>query len=256
MPELPEVEGFRQLAEKAVGRKIDGIVADDVWYLKRGATPLLLKKALAKHEFTGTRRVGKLLMLDIDTGDVLGLRFGMSGRLFVDGIDRRGHNLDPQREKWDRFVVHFKDGGDLRMRDARRLGGVELLPRDDQLGPDAPELTLDHLRISLQRSPAPVKARVMNQHVVAGVGNLLADEIFWRAGIDPGRESRSLDDGELSRLHTSIVATVQDLMITGSHSGEVHPHRQAGGRCPLDGAELIRRTIGGRTTWSCPQHQT
>ena len=96
----------------------------------------------------------------------------------------------------------------------------------------------------------------MDQRRVAGLGNLLADEILWRARLDPARESGALTTGERRRLHGQLRATVAQLEARGgSHMGDLQIARVRGGRCPKDGAELSRRTVGGRTTYSCPVHQ-
>jgi formamidopyrimidine-DNA glycosylase len=96
----------------------------------------------------------------------------------------------------------------------------------------------------------------MDQRRVAGLGNLLADETLWRAGLDPARPAGSLSTGERRRLHRQIRSTVAQLEARGgSHMGDLQLARVRGGQCPKDGAELARRTVGGRTTYSCPVHQ-
>lgn len=261
MPELPEVELYRRLAERALGRAIAGVDAPDAWYLKGGLTGSVASSVLVGRTFVAARRVGKLLLLDCsgDDGLVLGLRFGMSGRLIVDGVagvDDLLYSSNRELEQWDRFAVRFADGGALRMRDPRRLGGVSIDPDEGRLGPDAATLTVAELRRALDGSHAPLKARVMDQARIAGVGNLIADEALWRAGLDPARAAGSLSPAEVRRLQRHIVATVDDFVRNGgSHTGVLLPHRVDGGRCPRDGTALIRRTIGGRTTWSCPGHQ-
>jgi formamidopyrimidine-DNA glycosylase len=158
--------------------------------------------------------------------------------------------------EWDRFALGFTDGGVLRMQDPRRLGGVLLDPDEEALGPDALSLTLTQLRSALADSAAPLKARLMDQHRVAGLGNLLTDEILWRAGLDPNRPTRELDDGEVKRLHRQIRASLDRMWARGgSHTGDLQDARTRGGLCPKDGTPLLRRTIGGRTTYSCPLHQ-
>src|SRR5690606_7502787 len=116
--------------------------------------------------------------------------FGMTGRLLVDGgaaIDRLEYSSDRNDPGWDRFVLTFREGGDLRLRDPRRLGGIELDPDESRLGPDALGLTPAQLRRALDGSAQPLKARLLDQARIAGIGNLLADEILWRAGLDPAR---------------------------------------------------------------------
>jgi formamidopyrimidine-DNA glycosylase len=96
----------------------------------------------------------------------------------------------------------------------------------------------------------------MHQEALAGIGNLLVDELLWRAGLDPARPAGSLDRDEVAGLHRALRATLRELLARGgSHTGDLQDERRVGGRCPRDGAELERRTIGGRTTYSCPVHQ-
>ena len=259
MPELLEVEAYRQLADKAVGRRIASVDASDAWFLKGGVTEGVVRDALVGRQFSDTRRVGKLLLMDLDDGATLGLRFGMTGRLLVDdaiGVNELQYSSHRLDEGWDRFVVHFDDGGHLRINDPRRLGGVELDPDESRLGPDAAAITYRELADALDASVAPLKARLMDQRRVAGLGNLLTDETLWRAGLDPARPAGSLSTGERRRLHRQIRSTVVQLEARGgSHMGDLQLARVRGGQCPKDGAELARRTVGGRTTYSCPVHQ-
>ena len=259
MPELPEVEAYRRLAHRALGRRVSDVVAPDAWYLKGGLTAEAVQAALRGQQFAAARRIGKLLLLDTDAGSVLGLRFGMTGRLFVDGtagVDALVYASNRALGTWDRFALRFDDGGDLVVRDPRRLGGVELDPDEALLGPDALGLTPAVLSRALAGSSAPVKARLMDQQRLAGVGNLVADETLWRAGLDPGRPAGSLSAAEVRRLHRHLRGTLADhIERGGSHTGRLMPERRPGGVCPKDGTPLVRRRIGGRTTWSCPAHQ-
>lgn len=259
MPELPEVEYYRRLAERALHRVVAGVDAPDAWFLKGGLTGRELQDLLLGRQLTAARRIGKLLLLDTDSGPVVGLRFGMTGRLLVDGsagIDDLVYGSARDEPAWDRVTFRFTDGGDLRIRDPRRLGAVVLDPDEARLGEDALTVTAAGLRRALATSTAPLKARLMDQARLAGVGNLTADEVLWRASLDPARPAGALDDAELRRLHRHLRATLDDLVAGGgSHTGTLQAHRVQGGRCPRDGTELVRRTVGGRTTWSCPRHQ-
>jgi formamidopyrimidine-DNA glycosylase len=314
VPELAEVEAYRRLAaERALERPIAAVVAPDAWYLKGGLTASELAPQLVGRRLVGTERLGKLLMLPTsDDGPVLGLRFGMSGRLVVDGmvgVPDLVYSSNRVEARWDRFALEFADGGRLSMRDPRRLGGVTLDPAVTRMGPDALTVTLGQLRRALapgRRSlaatttraagtstststststgtgtststgtgtsagtsagttapPDPastktsLKARLMDQSRLAGVGNLAADEILWRAGLDPTRPASSLTDADLRRLLRHLRATLRDFLERGgSHTGELMPERHPGGLCPKDGTPLRRATVATRTTWWCPAHQ-
>jgi formamidopyrimidine-DNA glycosylase len=264
MPEILEVELYRTLAEKALWRPIEQVWMVDSRYGRGGTTPRRLQSALSGHEFTEARRRGKLLLLDTEDGPTLGVRFGMTGGLVVDGVaalDRLRYGPGVFDDKWVRARVTFSDGGDLLLHDPRRFGSLELAPNEGRLGPDALTVTLPELRAALggagaqgSRS-APLKARLLDQERLAGVGNLLADEMLWRAGLDPGRRT-PLSDSELRALHKSLRATLRQLGGRGgSHMGALMEERRTGGHCPKDGAELRTAAVGGRTTWWCPLHQ-
>jgi formamidopyrimidine-DNA glycosylase len=129
-------------------------------------------------------------------------------------------------------------------------------PNEALLGVAALAVTPRHLAAALDASAAPLKARLLDQSRIAGLGNLLTDEALWRAGLDPARPAGSLDGTEVRRLHRHLRATVEELLAAGgSHTGRLQPARVRGGTCPRDGTPLLRRTVGGRTTYSCPRHQ-
>ena len=259
MPELPEVEAYRRLGERALHRRVAEVVAPDAWFLKAGLTPEHLAAVVTGCCFTAARRIGKLMLLDTDGGATVGLRFGMTGRLLVDGhagVEELEYSSVRDEPAWDRVGFRFADGGDVRIRDPRRLGGVLLDPDEGRLGVDALTVTPGGLRAALGASTAPLKARLMDQAHLAGVGNLIADETLYRAGLDPTRPAGSLGPAELRRLHRALRTTVGLLIERGgSHTGELQPARRPGGTCPRDGSPLVRRTVGGRPTWSCPRHQ-
>jgi formamidopyrimidine-DNA glycosylase len=253
-----EVETYRRQAEALVGRTVARLDAPDAWYVKR-SSPDEVVAAVTGRTIDGVRRIGKLLVLDLDDGTRLGLRFGMSGRLLVDGgaaIDRLQYASGRNNPAWDRFGLQFTDGSDLRIRDPRRLGGVELEPDEGRLGVDAQGARLRHVEAALRRSRAPLKARLLDQTRIAGIGNLLADEILFRAGLDPARPAGGLNPAELRRLHRAIGRVLADLTARGgSHTGDARQAMALDGLCPRDGAALQVRRIGGRTTVSCPVHQ-
>jgi formamidopyrimidine-DNA glycosylase len=259
MPELPEVELYRRLAAGALGRVISDVHSPDPWFLKGGVDGAAIRGALVGRSFTDARRIGKLLLIEVDDGPTVGIRFGMTGNLAVDGttgVDQLRNAPRRHDAAWDRWGVGFADGGSLVVRDPRRLGGVFLDPDVSRLGPDAATLTTGQLARALGGSSAPLKARLLDQSRLSGVGNLIADEVLWRAGLSPERPAGSLTDAEVGRLRGQITRTVGRLVDRGgSHLTSLMEHRQTGGRCPRDGTPLQRATIGGRTTWWCPTHQ-
>jgi formamidopyrimidine-DNA glycosylase len=258
-----EVEAYRALAQQAaLNRPIITVEAPDAWYLKGGLTAEGLSVLIGRH-FSAALRRGKRLVLetaspDGSPGPALGLRFGMSGRLVVDGIagvTELRHSSNQPLEKYDRFGITFSDGGHLRVRDPRRLGGVQLDP-PEALGHDAASVTVGQLAAALKGSRVAVKARLMDQSRLAGVGNLIADEVLWRAGLSPQRPAGSLTPAEVRRLHRHLRAALPEMTARGgSHTGDLMDARRPGGLCPRDGRPLRRDTVGGRTTWWCPWHQ-
>ena len=260
MPEGIEIELYRQAALAAVGRTIASVDAPDAWFLKRGLTAPVLTDALVGRRLVAARRRGKLLLLDTsDGGPVLGLRFGMTGRLVVDGrqgIEELEYGSSRDLATWDRFVLAFTGGGQLRLNDPRRLGGVELDPDEAMLGVDAFAIKPRELAHALAGSTAPLKARLMDQGRIAGIGNLLADEILWQARVHPATPGDELTRPQAKRLlaasREAVAAALRD---GGVHTLTIIAHRHPDGRCPRDGALMTHGTIAGRTTWWCPAEQ-
>ena len=260
MPEGVEIEIYRRQADVVVGRTIDGVSADDDWFIKGDATAEEIADAAVGTTVDQARRRGKLLVLDLSSGHRLGLRFGMTGRLIVDEesaiayLEYSSQRNDPA---WDRFGLTFTDGSTLTIRDPRRLGGVELDPDETALGPDVFSVTLAELGERIFVGKVAIKARLLDQGRLAGVGNLIADETLWRAGIDPARPADELDKNDRRRLHRHLRLVVDEFLTNGgSHTGRLQDVRVRGGQCPKCGSELDRRTVGGRTTYSCPRHQS
>jgi formamidopyrimidine-DNA glycosylase len=260
MPELPEVERARSLIEaRALGRRIVAVDDRDT-YVSRPFAPGEIAAALVGRELTAAHRLGKSMWVETDGGDgpALGLHLGMAGRIVVD--DEAAGDPKPDGERpsaaWDRFTLRFADGGRLVLRDKRRLGRAVLDPDLSGLGPDAAEIGRAAFRDRVGRGSAPLKARLMDQGVIAGVGNLLADETLWRARLDPRRAAGDLDGEELDRLRRELRAAIRSsIRRGGAHTGEVIPARRRGARCPRCGAEMARATVGGRTTYWCTAEQ-
>jgi formamidopyrimidine-DNA glycosylase len=247
MPELPEAERARaMIAERALGRRIVAVDDTDT-YVCRPHAPGEIGAALVGRELTSANRIGKTMWLETDGGPDLGIHLGMSGRIAID------EELD---KRWDRFALTFADGGRLALRDKRRLGRIRLEPDLSRLGPDAAVATRAEFRERVGRGGGPIKARIMDQGVVAGVGNLLADEILWQARIDPRRPANALSEDEVDGLRRAMRAAVRNAVRNGgAHTGVLNEHRVRDGHCPRCGAALSRTRIGGRTTYWCPVEQ-
>jgi formamidopyrimidine-DNA glycosylase len=259
VPELPEVEAARTLIEeRALGRTI-AEVDDRDSYVCRPHAPGEIDDALSGAMLTSAHRQGKTMWVATDRGPVLGLHLGMAGKIVIGDAEAGepkpdGPVLQPQ---WDRFTIHFDDGGSLILRDKRRLGRAVLDPVTDHLGPDAALVKRDDFRERVGHGTAPLKARIMDQSVIAGVGNLLADEALWQACLSPVREAKSLSVEELDRLRNQIRAATRSAIRKGGvHTGEIIEHRRRDGVCPRCGTAMTRATVGGRTTYWCPTEQT
>ncbi|MHB8659474.1 MAG: Fpg/Nei family DNA glycosylase [Solirubrobacteraceae bacterium] len=242
MPELPEAERARQTLAVALGRRIAEIDDRDS-YVCRPHAPGEINDALRGHRLASAHRRGKFLWLETEDGPTLGLHLGMAGRI----------ELDPaERSRWDRFTVRFDGGGAFALRDKRRLGRAVLNPDFSHVGPDAAEVGRDEFRRRIGTGRVPLKARLLDQGAISGVGNLLADEILWQARLAPGRCVGELSAEDLDQLRRKLRAAVRSAIRKGgAHTGEFVGVRSADGLCPRDGAPLQRGRWGGRTTYWC-----
>jgi formamidopyrimidine-DNA glycosylase len=249
VPELPDVESARrQIEQRGLHRRIVGVDDGDT-YVSRPHAPGEIAGALTGRELVAVHRRGKSMWIETsDDGPVLGLHLGMAGRIAIDE--------EPSERGWDRFVLRFADGGSLALRDKRRLGRARLEPDVEALGPDAADVDRPRFRELVGRSHAPIKARLMDQAAMAGIGNLMADEILWRAYLDPRRPADGLAPDELDRLWREMRAIIR-ISLRRGHAGvsEVIPERRRDGHCPRCGTAMARGTVGGRTTYWCPKEQ-
>jgi formamidopyrimidine-DNA glycosylase len=144
----------------------------------------------------------------------------------------------------------------MALRDKRRLGRAVIDPDFSHVGPDAAEVGRNVFRDRVGRGSTALKARLLDQGVIAGVGNLLADETLWRARLSPLRIAGELSVEELDLLRRELRAAVRDAIRNGGvHTGRFMPARERGGACPRDRTPLERATVGGRTTYWCPSCQ-
>jgi formamidopyrimidine-DNA glycosylase len=248
MPELPEVERARELiADRALGRPIARVDDTDT-FVCRPHAPGEIAAALEGATLTDAHRRGKAMWVETDRSLVLGLHLGMAGRMVVD---------EPAAPNgWDRFSIEFEDGGRLALRDKRRLGRAVLDPDMTRVGPDAAEVSRAEFRRRVGRGTAPLKARIMDQATIAGVGNLLADQTLWQAGLSPLTPAGELDDDQLDALRRTLRAATRSAIRRGGvHTGDFIGHRGPDGHCPRCGSPLRRATVGGRTTYWCPVDQ-
>jgi formamidopyrimidine-DNA glycosylase len=169
----------------------------------------------------------------------------MTGRIVLEDIEP--HPL------YDRFAVDLEDGSRFALRDKRRLGRAILNPDFSHVGPDAADVDRATFRRVIGSGRAPIKARLLDQGAIAGVGNLLADQALWQARISPEQLTGSLSGDQLDRLRREIRSAVRSAIRRGGvHTGEFISAREPAGACPRCGAPVTRARIGGRTTYWCP----
>jgi formamidopyrimidine-DNA glycosylase len=271
VPELPEVETARRvIAEHGLHRRITAVDDADA-FVCRPHTPGQLRDALTGRELTAARRRGKSMWCETSgpggsgpPGPDLGIHLGMGGRIIITGPDgAAAEGGDPWQRRaatakavWNRFTLEFADGGRLVLFDKRRLGRVRLDPDIGALGPDAAQISQDRFRAMITTGTIAVKARLLDQSKISGVGNLLADEALWQARISPSARVSTLTGRDAGRLYRALEAALASATAHGGvHTGEVIAARRPGGRCPRCGAEMRHGTVGGRSTWWCSREQ-
>jgi formamidopyrimidine-DNA glycosylase len=257
MPELPDVEGFRRyLTKHAQGRLILRVDVPDR-EIVRNRSPQALGRSLAGAAFAPPDRHGKWLIAP--AGDVeLLLHFGMTGelRFALDDSDRHPHDR----------AIFVCNGGELRYNNMRRFGGIWLAgdraERDrvtGPLGPDAATLGPAEFEQLLRVRRGGIKAALMDQRLIAGVGNLLSDEITWRAHVHPATPVSSLGRARVRRLYEALHDAIGESIRYGRVPHGVRwltrVRDDSEARCPRCATRLRRATIAGRTACWCPRCQ-
>ena len=273
MPELPEVETIRaRLAPLLEGRRLAAVQIDDA-RLTRPNDPAEVASHMRGERITTVDRRGKYLIFRFESGRSLLIHLRMTGSL----LHRRdGSNGSLAEDPYQRAVLSLDNGSDVAYRDVRRFGMWLLLEQDEitpylevRLGdePLADAFTPETLAERLAGRRAAVKAALLDQRTVAGMGNIYADEALWRAEIDPRRPVGALDKAEVERLYagirTALVAgiarqgaTLRDYRTPDGQSGGMQLEFQVYGRegepCPRCGTPIAKTRIAGRGTSYCP----
>ncbi|MGM0665013.1 MAG: Fpg/Nei family DNA glycosylase [Thermodesulfobacteriota bacterium] len=262
MPELPDVEIFRQYMEStSLQQEIRNVEVPGKDMLE-GTSASRLKKVLRGRLFQNARRHGKYLFGGLDEEGWLVLHFGMTGFLsyFRDEKQSTSHK---------RLLIRFSNGYTLAYHCLRKLGKIALADdlnrfiEEKGLGPDplGSSFDLETFSNTMSASRAAVKSTLMNQKLLAGIGNIYSDEILFQAGIRPGVKTRDLSDKDLESIYIEITQNVLPTAIEARADPSrlpasfIIPHRHGGGACPLCGTALRKTRIGGRTAYFCPQHQ-
>lgn len=259
MPELPEVELYcRYFARHALHQRVTAVRVLDERIL--GVRKAALRRAVVGRELTRVRRHGKHLFADAGSS-WLHIHFGMSGDLYWYGDDA-------DQPRFARVVFDFESGGKLAYDDMRLFGVVDITPDPDtfiaehRLGPDPldPAFRLPVFRRIVAKRHGAVKALLMSQEIIAGMGNLYADETLYRASIHPRRPADKLSDAEVKAIFTAMRAILKEAIAFKSRGGDypghwLVQHREEGDRCPRCGGTIQRSVVFGRTTYFCVTHQ-
>ena len=254
MPELPDVEGFRRVLQThAAGEQIAAVEVRDAGVI-RGLSGQEFVSQLVGRRFGEPGRRGKWLLAPTD-GPVVLFHFGMTGSLVWDGDDA-------EWRRFDRVSIGVARGR-LVFRDQRKLRGMWLAQSEDDVevvvgeqGPDALGLTARRLESRLDGHRGALKSVLMDQSVVAGLGNMLSDEVLWRARIHPARRFGDLQADErlgLSRCLQRVLRSSVEMGAIPRRPGWLSSQRsQPDPSCPRCHARLARSRVGGRTNYWCP----
>jgi len=267
MPELPDVEGFKRVLVKHGLRKtISRVTVSDVRILGK-LSAQTFAHCLQGTKLVAARRHGKYLMANVDRGGWLTLNFGITGALqFVQKRD--------EEPPFTRVRFHFANDGRLAYTNKRMIGGrvgladdaVDFIA-DKKLGPDALDrrFDFDAFRTAVRGLKRDVKSVLMDQEVVAGIGNSYSDEILFQARINPTEGIDNLTPGQLARLFLEMRKVLKTSVARGAASeqsvermrkGSLLPQRNKGGRCPRCRSLLKVFKLRGRTAYCCPRCQS
>lgn len=260
MPELPEVEIYRRHVERnALNQRVRHVRVLDRRIL-RDVNDRALEAALVGRRFLETRRHGKHLFVGTGKAPWLYLHFGMTG-------DIRYYEGD-EEPQFSKVIFDFPRGAHLAFEDARLFGAVSLVDdpdefiREKRLGPDpfSPEFRPTAFKAALRSRSGGIKALLMSQLVVAGLGNLYVDEVLYQVGIQPLRRLPDLEDSEIPELFRAIGKVLRLAIDRGEKdralpSSWLLPNREQDVPCPRCSTPISRAVVAGRTTYFCPGHQ-
>ncbi|MGF7186216.1 formamidopyrimidine-DNA glycosylase [Desulfitispora alkaliphila] len=272
MPELPEVETVRKSLEQVVvGKRIESadIFLDKI--VKCDNSEFI--SHISDKKIINIDRRGKYLLINLEDNLTIVIHLRMTGRLTA-------VPASVDREKYTHLVLYLDDGSELRFADMRQFGTVNLINTGNYetihglwtLGPEplADEFTLEIFKERMKRRKTKVKQVLLNQQVVAGIGNIYADEILFEAGINPERSVDQLSHSELTKLHesiknviakgvkyrgTSIKDYVDGFGVKGEFQNYLCVYGQGGQPCPKCGREISKIKVGGRSTHYCSKCQ-
>ena len=259
MPELPEVESFkRYLDSTSLHQRVAGVDVRDAYVLK-GVSARELARRLKGKRFEFSRRHGKHLFVRASRDLWLRLHFGMTASL-------KYLKSDEQTPPHARVLFRFKKNRRLAFDDPRQFGQIGLLKDVDEflttraVGPDALKITFYRFKDVFKRPRGAVKAVLLNQKLIAGIGNIYADEILFRARIHPATQTSTFKQKAIAKLFRATRDILKKAIEAKANADRMPnswllPHRGRGGKCPRCRRQLKSTTIGGRTAWFCAHCQ-
>jgi len=261
MPELPDVAVFKNyLDSTALHQRISNVKLRDAEKMSQPSRREL-RAALIGQCFKASRRHGKYLFAEIDNGKYLVLHFGMTG--FVKYFEN-----STKRPEHTRLLIEFDNEYHLAYDCQRKLGKFTITDDIDEfigekeLGPDALDPTLDELRFSeiVASHRGAIKSTLMNQQILAGIGNVYSDEILFHAKIHPKRKSEQLTNRsirQIFKIMRRVLNTAIDCKVTPDKfpKGYLLPNRRLGLKCPQCGGEIVKQKVSGRAGYLCSSHQ-
>ena len=258
MPELPECEAARKRIEDgALNRTIEAFSLGETRHMD--LPDAAAQKRLTGTRFTRTRRHGKYIFVGSVDGPWLHIHLGMSGSVRV-------MNEEDSPPDYIRFSIHFEGGQQLNFRDPRKFGQITLIEDVDSfieekgLGPDALEIGDNAFAETIGRTRGAIKSALLNQKKLAGVGNLWSDEALYRSGLHPEARSNDLDEAEVKALHQAVQSILKEVVACNANYSDlpddwlIH-NRSDGATCPQCGGTVTKKTVGGRSSFFCPDHQ-
>lgn len=282
MPELPEVEtvrrGLAPVMEGATIARADVNRPDLRWPF-----PLNMASRLARQKVTGLRRRSKYILADLASGETLLIHLGMSGRMLISG-DPLGHFVHdhPAPEKHDHVVLHMDNGTRVTFNDPRRFGAMDLFPTSQaanhpllgKLGPEplGNQFNETYLVAALQGRKTPIKSALLDQRIVAGLGNIYVCEALFRAGISPKRRAHRIAAPRIASLVPIVRDVLRDAIAAGGsslrdfrqadgelgyfqHSFDVYDREGLPCRTPGCPGHVARAVQSGRSSFYCPTCQ-
>ncbi|KAL0904771.1 hypothetical protein M5K25_026921 [Dendrobium thyrsiflorum] len=276
MPELPEVEAARRaIEEHCTGKKVRrSVVANDSKVID-GVSPSELESALVGKTIIAALRKGKNLWLRLDSPPFPSFQFGMSGAVYIKGVAVTKYKRsavsdeDEWPSKFSKVFMELEDGLELSFTDKRRFARVRLLqdpeavPPISELGPDAllEPLQIEELLNALRKRNTAIKALLLNQSFVSGIGNWIADEVLYQARIHPLQIASRLSREDCESLHRCIEEVIKKAVEVGADSSQYpsnwifHSREKKSGEAFVDGKRIEFITAGGRTTAFVPELQ-